>query len=122
MALADFLDPLYGADTMRAIDAWAIDERKIASLDLMERAGAGLALTVDRLVPRGPVAIVCGKGNNGGDGYVAGRLLRGMGRQVRILTLAPEAEHRGDALENLRLLKGAVEAFEPRALDDAAVI
>ncbi|MDX6678785.1 MAG: ADP-dependent NAD(P)H-hydrate dehydratase / NAD(P)H-hydrate epimerase, partial [Solirubrobacteraceae bacterium] len=122
MGLPDWLDPLYDAAQMRAIDGWAIDACGTPSLDLMERAGAGLALTVDRLVPRGPVAIVCGKGNNGGDGFVAGRLLRGMGRQVRVLTIASESEHRGDAAENLQLLDGAHEPFDPAALDGAAVI
>ncbi len=118
----DWLDPLYGAEQMRALDRWAIEERGIASLDLMERAGAGLALTVDRLVPRGPIAIVCGKGNNGGDGFVAGRLLRELGRSVRVLTLAADAEYRGDAAENLRRLDGVHEPFAAEALDDAAVI
>jgi ADP-dependent NAD(P)H-hydrate dehydratase / NAD(P)H-hydrate epimerase len=120
--LADWLDPLYGAEQMRAMDRWAIEERGIPSLDLMERAGAGLALTVDRLVPRGPIAIVCGKGNNGGDGFVAGRLLRELGRTVRILTLAAADEHRGDAAENLGRLEGACEPFAADALDDTAVI
>ena len=88
----------------------------------MERAGAGLALTVDRLVPRGPIAVVCGKGNNGGDGFVAGRLLRELGRTVRVLTLAAPDEHRGDAAENLRRLDGAHEPFTAEGLDGAAVI
>ncbi len=50
------------------------------SLDLMERAGAGVARAVEQLAPDGPVAVVCGKGNNGGDGLVAARLLREAGR------------------------------------------
>jgi hydroxyethylthiazole kinase-like uncharacterized protein yjeF len=120
--LPDWLDPLFGAEQMRAIDRWAIEEQGIASLDLMERAGAGLALTVDRLVPRGQIAVVCGKGNNGGDGFVAGRLLRELGRQVRILLLADPADYRGDAAQNLRRLEGAVEPFGAAALDGAAVI
>jgi NAD(P)H-hydrate epimerase len=119
---ADWLDPLYGAEQMRAIDRWAIEERAIPSLDLMERAGAGLALTVDRLVPRGPIAVVCGKGNNGGDGFVAARLLDELGRNVRVLRLAERSEYRGDAAENLRRLEGAHEPFSPQALDGAAVI
>jgi NAD(P)H-hydrate epimerase len=122
VALPDWLDPLYAAPQMRAIDRWAIETRGIPSLDLMERAGAGLALTVDRLVPRGPIAIVCGKGNNGGDGFVAGRLLRGMGRQVRVLTLAPADDYHGDAAESLRGLEGGHEPFRSLALGDAAVI
>ncbi|MEY2517675.1 MAG: ADP-dependent NAD(P)H-hydrate dehydratase / NAD(P)H-hydrate epimerase [bacterium] len=121
-SVADWLDPLYDAEQMRAIDAWAIEQCGTPSLDLMERAGAGLALTVDRLVPRGPIAIVCGKGNNGGDGFVAARLLRGMGRQLRVLTLGEPGDHRGDAAWNLRLLEGDHEPFDPLLLDDAAVI
>ncbi len=120
--LPGWLDPLYGAEQMRATDRWAIEERGIPSLDVMERAGAGLALTVDRLVPRGPIAIVCGKGNNGGDGFVAARLLDELGRSVRVLRLAEQPEYRGDAAENLRRLEGAHEPFAAEALDRAAVV
>ena len=122
MALPDWLDPLPGAEQMRAIDRWAIGELGIPSLTLMERAGSGLALEVDRVMRRGPVAIVCGKGNNGGDGFVAGRLLYELGRTVRILRLAEQPEYRGDAAENLRRLEGMHEPFSADALAGAAVI
>jgi len=122
VTLPDWLDPLPGAEQMRAMDRWAIDERAIPSLDLMERAGAGLALLADRTVPRGPIAVVCGKGNNGGDGFVAGRYLDELGRTVRILRLAEPAEYRGDAAENLRRLEGAHEPFTVGALDGAALV
>ena len=88
----------------------------------MERAGAGLALTVDRLVPRGLVAIVCGKGNNGGDGFVAGRLLRGMGRQVRVLTLAEPGRAPRRRGREPAAAGGRARAVRRAALDDAAVI
>ncbi len=120
--LPDWLDPLYGAEQMRAIDRWAIDERGVPSLDLMERAGAGLALLVDRAVPRGPVAVVCGKGNNGGDGFVAARLLRELGRRVRVLLLAEPQEYEGDALVNLTRLEGAHEPYAPLAFDDDVAV
>jgi hydroxyethylthiazole kinase-like uncharacterized protein yjeF len=120
--LPDWLDPLPGADQMRAIDRWAIEERAIPSLDLMERAGAGLALLADRTVPRGPVAIVCGKGNNGGDGFVAARLLYELRRTVRVLRLAEPPEYRGDAAENLRRLEGHHELFSAGCLDDSALV
>ncbi|MGH2839206.1 MAG: NAD(P)H-hydrate dehydratase [Solirubrobacteraceae bacterium] len=120
--LPDWLDPLYGAEQMRAMDRWAIEECGIPGLDLMERAGSGLAVLADQVAPRGPVAIVCGKGNNGGDGFVAGRLLRAMGRKVRVLLLAEPEEYTGDAAENLRRLVGGHEPFVPDALGDAAVI
>jgi len=120
--LPDWLEPLFGAEQMRAVDRWAIEQRAIASLDLMERAGAGLALYTDRVVARGPVAVVCGKGNNGGDGFVAARLMRAFGRTVRVLLVAAPAEYKGDAAVNLERLEGAHELFEPLALDDAAIV
>jgi len=120
--LPDWLQPLYDAQQMRAIDRWAIGERGIRGIDLMERAGSGLAVIVDRAAPRGPIAIVCGKGNNGGDGFVAGRLLREMGRNVRVLLLAAPDEYSDDAAHNLSRLDGRHEPFEPTALGDANVI
>ena len=121
--LPDWLEPLYGAEQMRATDRWAIEERGVPSLDLMERAGAGLALQTDRLVPRGPIAIVCGKGNNGGDGLVAGRLLRELRRTVRILLLAepPEYQRRRGG-EPERAWRARTSRSTPHALGDAAVV
>ncbi|MEA2457994.1 MAG: hypothetical protein QOC95_966, partial [Thermoleophilaceae bacterium] len=43
MALPDWLDPLYTAEEMRAVDSWAIEQQGVPSLDLMEQAGIGLA-------------------------------------------------------------------------------
>jgi ADP-dependent NAD(P)H-hydrate dehydratase / NAD(P)H-hydrate epimerase len=120
-SLPAWLRPLPDAETMRAIDRWAIEERGIAGLDLMERAGAGVARLVGEVAPEGLVAIVCGKGNNGGDGYVAARLLREGWREVRVLALAPLEELRGDARANAERVEGAV-PFEPGALAGAAVI
>jgi ADP-dependent NAD(P)H-hydrate dehydratase / NAD(P)H-hydrate epimerase len=93
-----WLKPLYDAEGMRAVDRWAIEEQGVPSLRLMEAAGAALAEAVAGLAPRGPVRIVCGKGNNGGDGFVAARLLAGMGFEVEPLLLWPPEELRGDAL------------------------
>ncbi len=111
-ALPDWLIPLPDAERMRAIDRWAIEDRGVPSLDLMERAGAGVVRALERLVPDGPVAVVCGKGNNGGDGLVAARLLRDGGREVTVLCVAPPEQFAGDALVNLERLPGE----EPLAL------
>ena len=73
--LPDWLDPLLSAYEQRATDEWAIGEIGIPGLELMERAGRGLAELVAELAPGGPVAVVCGKGNTGGDGLVAARAL-----------------------------------------------
>jgi ADP-dependent NAD(P)H-hydrate dehydratase / NAD(P)H-hydrate epimerase len=105
-ALPGWLTPLPDAATMRAVDRWAIDERGVPSLDLMERAGAAVARTVEQIAPDGPVAVVCGKGNNGGDGLVAARLLRDAGRQVDVVCIAPLHDFSGDARENLNRLGG----------------
>jgi ADP-dependent NAD(P)H-hydrate dehydratase / NAD(P)H-hydrate epimerase len=95
-----WLKPLYDAEGMPAVDRWAIEERGVPSLELMEAAGRSLAEAVAGLAPEGPVRIVCGKGNNGGDGFVAARLLAGMGFEVETLLLWPAGELRGDALAN----------------------
>jgi hydroxyethylthiazole kinase-like uncharacterized protein yjeF len=104
--LPDWLMPLPDAERMRAIDRWAIDERGVPSLELMERAGAGVTRALARLVPDGPVAVMCGKGNNGGDGLVVARLLRDAGRPVTVICTGPLQELRGDAEANLRRLPG----------------
>ena len=57
--IPSWLEPLLDAEQMRATDRWAIDERGIPSLDLMERAGTGLARLVEEVTPDGQVAIVC---------------------------------------------------------------
>jgi ADP-dependent NAD(P)H-hydrate dehydratase / NAD(P)H-hydrate epimerase len=106
MSLPDWCAPLPDAETMRAVDRWAIDDQGVPSLDLMERAGAGVARAVERLAPDGPVTVVCGKGNNGGDGLVAARLLREAGRAVTVVVVGRGADLGGDARENLLRLPG----------------
>jgi NAD(P)H-hydrate epimerase len=123
MTPPDWLDPLPDASEQRALDEWAIGELGIPGLELMERAGAGLADLVAELVSEGQIAVVCGKGNNGGDGLVAARRLREHGRDVRVLLLADVDDLRGDARTNCERLPGPPpEAFEAGALTDAAGI
>jgi hydroxyethylthiazole kinase-like uncharacterized protein yjeF len=85
-----WLKPLYDAEGIRAIDRWAIEGQGIPSEELMEAAGTALAEAVAGLAPQGPVRIVCGKGNNGGDGAVAARHLGGMGFVVETVSLWSE--------------------------------
>jgi hydroxyethylthiazole kinase-like uncharacterized protein yjeF len=96
-----WLKPLYDAEGMRAVDRWAIEERGVPSLELMEAAGLAVAEAVAGLAPQGPVRVVCGKGNNAGDGLVAARRLREMGYEVEALLLWPGEELGGDAAANL---------------------
>jgi ADP-dependent NAD(P)H-hydrate dehydratase / NAD(P)H-hydrate epimerase len=104
--LPDWLTPLLDAEEMRAVDRWAVDVRGVPSLDLMERAGAGVTRAIERLAPDGPVAVVCGKGNNGGDGLVVARLLREASRSVTVVCAAPPGDFAGDARVNLERLPG----------------
>jgi ADP-dependent NAD(P)H-hydrate dehydratase / NAD(P)H-hydrate epimerase len=96
-----WLKPLYDADGMRALDRWAIEEVGVPSLELMEAAGRATAEVVGELAPEGPVRVVCGKGNNAGDGLVAARYLREAGFEVEALLLWPAEELSGDATANL---------------------
>lgn len=90
---------LVGAAEMRAIDREAIDRLRVPALVLMERAGQAVASAVRPLLgPGGKVTVVCGGGNNGGDGYVAARLLLGEGNPVALLALVPQEHLSGDAL------------------------
>ncbi len=104
--LPAWLEALPDAQTMREVDRWAIEDRGVASLELMERAGGGVVRALERLAPDGPVTVVCGKGNNGGDGLVVARLLRESGRPVTVVCAAAPAELSGDARANLERLPG----------------
>ena len=103
-----WLEPLLDAAGMSAIDRWAIEERGVPSSELMEAAGDAVARAVGELAPSGPVRVLCGKGNNGGDGLVAARLLRQAGYEVDLLLLWPSGELSADAAANLRRLGGGV--------------
>ncbi|MGH2876202.1 MAG: NAD(P)H-hydrate epimerase, partial [Solirubrobacteraceae bacterium] len=116
-SLPDWLTPLLDAEAMRGVDRWAIEERGVPSLELMERAGAGVARIVERVVPDGPAVVVCGKGNNGGDGLVVARLLREAGRNVTVVCATPPGDFAGDARVNFERLPGEapIELTEDRA-------
>jgi ADP-dependent NAD(P)H-hydrate dehydratase / NAD(P)H-hydrate epimerase len=80
-----WLDPLYDAAEMRAADAWAIEDQGVPQDDLMARAALGLARVTAAVATGGPIRIVAGKGNNGGDGRVAARLLAEDGHEVEVI-------------------------------------
>jgi hydroxyethylthiazole kinase-like uncharacterized protein yjeF len=122
-ALPDWLTPLPDAEKMRAIDRWAIEDQGVPGSDLMERAGAGVASAVEAHVADGPVTVVCGKGNNGGDGLVVARLLRDAGRAVTVVCVASPDEFTGDARASLERLPGeAPVGLGVGVFDEAVVI
>jgi hydroxyethylthiazole kinase-like uncharacterized protein yjeF len=124
MTLPDWLDPVYEAAEMRGVDTWAIEEQGVPGVDLMERAGIGLARVTAAAASRpGPVRIVIGKGNNGGDGLVAARILREDGQRVDVLSVGDHTELRGDARANLERLPGEPPLpFQPGALEGSSVV
>ncbi len=85
-----------------AIDGAALRVYGMRGLQLMENAGSGLAEAVKKELSglRGRVAVIAGKGNNGGDGYVAARHLKNSGIHVEVFSLARLEELKGDALVN----------------------
>jgi NAD(P)H-hydrate epimerase len=103
---------LVTSETMRAIDAMCIGELGIPGLRLMESAGAGTARFVEQRLGSlsgKTVTIVCGKGNNGGDGFVIARELRARGAVVEVYLAGHRDDVAGDARINLdRLGSGAV--------------
>lgn len=92
---------------IRAIDRHAIDALGIPGVVLMENAGRGCAehiLTLLDAHAAGRVAILCGPGNNGGDGFVIARRLRLAGVAVDVVLAAPPEKSGGDAGVNLRII------------------
>jgi NAD(P)H-hydrate epimerase len=90
---------------MREIDRLTSDQFGVSSLTLMENAGSAVAeFTLASYPNAKSFGVICGKGNNGGDGFVAARKLYQSGREVRLLLLADPSELRGDAAENFAKL------------------
>ena len=94
------------AAEMREIDRVTSERFGVPSLTLMENAGTSVAEFVLSHYPLAKsIGVICGKGNNGGDGFVAARKLSATGKEVRVLLLADPAELRGDAAEMFKRMQ-----------------
>ncbi|MCB1775930.1 MAG: NAD(P)H-hydrate dehydratase [Candidatus Competibacteraceae bacterium] len=117
---------LYRATQVRELDRIAIEERGVPSYTLMSRAGeAAFHLLRQRWPDARRITVVCGGGNNGGDGYVVARFARQAGMQVKVLTLADPAKLVGDAQtawQDALAAETPVAPFTPMGLNDSELL
>ena len=102
------MHPLSRAE-VRNIDQRAINDFGLPGIVLMENAGRGAAAIMEKLLAsqppsNAPIAIACGPGNNGGDGFVIARHLTNAGHRVEVHLAADPARLQGDALTNYRVV------------------
>ncbi|HYM37366.1 MAG TPA: NAD(P)H-hydrate dehydratase [Nitrospiraceae bacterium] len=121
---------IVSAAQMKELDRRTIAEAKMPGATLMERAGRGVVTAMERAagsLSGKTVAILCGKGNNGGDGFVVARLLRKRRARIRVLLLAHPGDLSGDAKTMHRKFlsvagaKSVLAAPAPDAIRDALV-
>ncbi len=95
-------------DEVRGVDSWAINELGIPGVVLMENAGRTCAeFLIDKLKgkPNANVAVFCGSGNNGGDGYVIARHLANAGIDVTVVICCDPEKIDGDARINFEIIR-----------------
>src|SRR5579863_8519719 len=95
------------AAQMQRVDGFTAERCGLPSLALMENAGRAVVEFLDqRYAPldRHQIAVLCGRGNNGGDGLVVARLLRERGLKARVVLLAAPSAVKGDAATELKRL------------------
>lgn len=107
--------PLYTSQQVREADSFAINTLGIPSIVLMENAARSLYAAItenfDQKIENKNVGIVCGKGNNGGDGFALARHFIINEFTVKIITLGAEEELKGDALINFRITKNLIAEY-----------
>lgn len=107
--------PLYTTQQVREADSYAINTLGIPSIVLMENAARSIYSLIiehaeDYLTSK-TIGFVCGKGNNGGDGFAAARHFINNGFNVFIISLGAEEELKGDALTNFRIIKNLLNDY-----------
>ncbi|MBO6782858.1 MAG: NAD(P)H-hydrate epimerase, partial [Alphaproteobacteria bacterium] len=100
----------------------AAEAAGVSGIELMEAAGTAVADALSDICPGGRVAVLCGPGNNGGDGFVAARLLVARGYKVSLALLGKVESLKGDAAANAERWTGGVSPLAADVLDDADVV
>jgi len=111
------LTPLQMGDADRVTRASGID-----GFGLMEAAGSAVAVAVGARWPMRPVTVLCGPGNNGGDGFVAARHLEAAGWPVQLALLGSRDKLSGEAAHAASLWKGPLVPFSPESLEGAGIV
>ena len=107
---------IVSAEEMRGIDRATSERFGVPSLTLMENAGGAVAdYVLSHYATAGRVVVVCGKGNNGGDGFVAARRMQERGKSVQVILLAEAGDLCGDAAAMFEKLPGAAVSVHSRA-------
>ena len=112
---------IFSIAQMRSADAAAI-AAGIAGIELMENAGAAVAEAITARFVRVPTIVLCGPGNNGGDGFVAARRLMRAGWPVRVALLGRRERLRGDAATAAKAWPGGTVPLEPSVLQGAGLV
>ncbi|WP_298307213.1 NAD(P)H-hydrate epimerase, partial [Reyranella sp.] len=112
---------LLGCGQMAKADAFAI-AAGVSGPTLMEAAGQSVAVAVMERHARRDAIVLCGPGNNGGDGFVAARHLQAAGWPVRVALFGEVASLKGDAAWAAGTWKGPVERWSPALLEDAPLV
>jgi hydroxyethylthiazole kinase-like uncharacterized protein yjeF len=119
--LGDHVHLLFSVAQMYDADAGAMASG-IPGIQLMTAAGTAVAEEIRRHYAPQETLILCGPGNNGGDGFVVATILARSGWPVRVALLGARESLRGDAAEAARTWAGSIEPLEPQAIRGASVI
>lgn len=118
--MPDYQNDLYRAEQVRAMDEYAIKTLGISGTVLMERAGAAAFKVLQARWPEARnVTVICGTGNNGGDGFVVARLAAEAGLVVKVLIVGDHNHLQGDALAAYQRLQSV--DIEPLAYTEEAL-